>query len=128
MLQPGEAPTMLLLTFCRGDRPIDWGKQKPHCAERIAAAAEKYIPGFRETVDVMEIASPATFERFSGNTSGALYGFENTKDIYGEAKMPNTTYLRNLFQTGHWCKPGGGVWNVIECGYTAAQIILHRGA
>ena len=128
MLQPGEAPTMLLLTFCRGDRPIDWGKQKPHCAERIAAAAEKYIPGFREAVDVMEIASPATFERFSGNTSGALYGFENTKDIYGEAKMPNTTYLRNLFQTGHWCKPGGGVWNVIECGYTAAQIILHRGA
>ncbi|MBN1577342.1 MAG: NAD(P)/FAD-dependent oxidoreductase [Chitinispirillaceae bacterium] len=127
MLQRDEAPSMLLFSFCRAAQSTDRHQEKHLYAEKMITAADKLIPGFRDAIDIMEIASPATFERFSGNTSGALYGFENTKNVYGEAKMPNTTYLKNLFQTGHWCKPGGGVWNVMECGYTAAQIILHRG-
>jgi prolycopene isomerase len=89
----------------------------------MVAAAEKRIPGLRDAIAVMEIGSPATYERYTGNTGGALYGFENTKEIYGEAKVPFTTYLRNLFQVGHWGHPGGGVWNVMYNGYTASKII-----
>ncbi|MBN1308026.1 MAG: NAD(P)/FAD-dependent oxidoreductase [Chitinispirillaceae bacterium] len=125
--QPDAAPSMLLFSLCHAAQSTDWHREKRFYAEKMISAADTLVPGFREAIDVIEIASPATFERFSGNTSGALYGFENIKTVYGEAKMPSTTYLKNLFQTGHWCKPGGGVWNVMECGYTTARIILYRG-
>jgi phytoene dehydrogenase-like protein len=121
-----EAQTMLILYFCRENQSTDWHEEKHQFADKIVAATQRLIPGFHDAVEVLDIGSPTTFKRFTSNTEGALYGFENTKDIYGEAKMPNTTYLSNLFQTGHWCKPGGGIWNVIECGYTTACIILHR--
>jgi prolycopene isomerase len=121
-----EKPTVLLLKFCNARQSADWRSEKNIQAEKMLATAEQLIPGFRDTVEVVEVGSPLTFECFTGNTGGALYGFENTREIYGEARLPNTTYLKNLFQTGHWCKPGGGVWNVMECGYTAAQVILRQ--
>jgi prolycopene isomerase len=123
---PGESPTMLLLAFCRNGDSIDWKNDKHHYAEKLLATAERVIPGLRDAIEVMEIGTPSTFERYTANTAGALYGFEATKEVYGEAKVPNITYLSNLYQAGHWCKPGGGVWNVMECGYTASKIILNR--
>jgi prolycopene isomerase len=123
---PAEPTTLLLLAFCREGDSTDWHIDKRRFAEKMLVAAERVVPGFREAVDTMEIGSPATFERYTSNTAGALYGFEATKEVYGEAKVPNGTYLKNLFQAGHWCKPGGGIWNVMECGYTAAQMILRR--
>lgn len=118
--------TVQILEFCHAAQSADLKRDKEKRVEKILAAAEKYIPGFRTTIEVLEAGSPATFEYFSGNTGGALYGFENTREVYGEARLPNTTYLKNLFQTGHWCKPGGGVWNVMECGYTSAHTILQQ--
>jgi phytoene dehydrogenase-like protein len=126
--QEDEKPTMLILFFVNGSGPADWKTDKMRYAEMILQKTEQLIPGFRESVDYFEVASPDTFERFSGNTSGAIYGFENTKNIYGEARMPAATYIKNLYQTGHWCKPGGGVWNVMECGYTTAHLILNGRA
>ncbi len=125
-IQPGEPPNLMIMTFCRGESGGGWKNLKRQLTEKVILAGEKYIPGLRDSIDIIETATPATFEKFSANTAGALYGFENTKDVYGEAKLPITTYIRNLFQTGHWCKPGGGIWNVAECGYTAANIILRR--
>ena len=125
--QPGEKPTMLVLYFVNGNSSGDWKNDKMRYAEQMIEKTSRLIPGFREAIDYFEVASPATFERFSGNTLGALYGFENTKEVYGEARIPSATYIRNLFQAGHWCKPGGGVWNVMECGYTTAHLILNGG-
>jgi len=120
---PTGKPTLTLMRFAKIDGSADWKRDKLPLAESMVAAAEKRIPGLRDAIAVMEIGSPATFERYTGNTNGALYGFENTKEIYGEAKVPITTYLRNLFQVGHWGRPGGGVWNVMYNGYTASKII-----
>lgn len=123
--QEEEKPTMLILNFVNGTGSNDWKTDKVRIGEKILKKTQQLIPGFREAVDYYELASPDTFERFSGNTSGALYGFENTRNIYGEARLPAVTYIQNLYQTGHWCKPGGGVWNVMECGYTTAHLILN---
>ena len=78
-----------------------------------ASQTGKLHPEINKYIELMEVGSPETFERYTGNTDGALYGFENIKTMYGEAKLPITTHIPNLFQTGHWGKPGGGVWNVM---------------
>ncbi|MBN1307030.1 MAG: FAD-dependent oxidoreductase [Chitinispirillaceae bacterium] len=119
-----EAPsTLTLLQFVRSSCSRTWRTDKMAAAEAMIAKAEQLYPGLRSLIRHVEVGSPDTFERFTGNTAGALYGFENSKNIYAEAKMPIKTYLPHLYQTGHWGKPGGGVWNVMVNGYTAAKII-----
>ncbi|MBD3239100.1 MAG: hypothetical protein GF331_00835 [Chitinivibrionales bacterium] len=74
------------------------------------------------------VGSPLTYERYTGNTAGALYGFENTSSLYGEARMPTRTHVHNLYQVGHWQRPGGGVWNVMVNGKVAARRIADETA
>lgn len=121
-----DAPTLTLMNFVRKSFSTNWRDEKRRIAERMMAKAEELYPGLRDLIVVQEIGSPATFERFTGNTDGALYGFENTRNIYGEAKLPVNTHLENLYQAGHWGKPGCGVLNVMTNGYTVSKIVLRN--
>jgi phytoene dehydrogenase-like protein len=121
-----EYPTLTLMHFSLASFSRDWKNDKVRLAERIVNQVERLLPGCKRNIRVMEIGSPETFERYTGNTGGAIYGFENIKTIYGEAKMPITTHLRNLFQVGHWGRPGCGIWNVMVNGYTASHQIIRE--
>ena len=126
-LQPAEDKnrrTLTLLYFVNNSASPDWKRDKPLFCEKILSLAEKIRPGLRSSIDFYEAGSPATFERYTGNTGGALYGFENTSALYGEAKLPATTHLDNLFQTGHWGKPGCGIFNVMFNGYSVYHTIM----
>lgn len=118
------AATLTLLYFCNSSSSGDWKRDKAAWTDRLLARAERVHPGILDSIGCIEAGTPATFERYTANTAGALYGFENTKDIYGEAKLPVTTHIDNLFQAGHWGKPGCGVLNVMVNGYTAYHTIM----
>jgi len=116
--------TLMLLNLTKKSYSGNWKDDKLRIAERMLLQAEKLYPGINDMIEVGETASPFTFERFTGNTDGALFGFENIKELYGEAKMPFKIHLSNYYRTGHWGRSGGGVWNVMVNGYTASKIIL----
>lgn len=124
-----EVPaTLTLMRFMRASASTDWKRNKVPLAHDMINKAKAVVPELDELIDVTEIGSPSTFTRYTGNTDGALYGFENTADMYGEAKLPFNTYLPNLFQVGHWGRPGGGVWNVMLNAYTVSKVINESGA
>ncbi len=125
-IEGSDNPTLTLMNFAQKSFSNDWKNEKMHIADRMLQKAEKLYPGFNDLIELKEVGSPSTFERYTLNTEGTLYGFENTKEMYGEAKMPITTHLKNLFQTGHWGKPGGGVWNVMSNAYSASKVILNN--
>lgn len=116
-------PTLTLMNFLRADLSTNWKADKLEIADAMLAKADSLYPGLADLVELQETGSPTTFERYTGNTGGALYGFENDKDMYAEAKLPIRTYISNLYQTGHWGKPGGGVWNVMHNAYRTAKTI-----
>jgi len=115
--------TLTIMNFLQKSYSENWKLGKRVLSEKILCKVETIFPGLRNRISLMEIGSPATFERYTENTGGAIYGFENTSSVYGEAKLPINTYLKNLFQTGHWGKPGGGIWNAMYNGYSASQLI-----
>jgi len=121
-----EYPTLTLMNFVQKSFSADWKKDKMVIAERMIDKVEELYPGIKEYVDIVEVASPTTFERYTANTDGALYGFENSREMYKEAKMPIKTHLPNLYQTGHWGKPGCGIWNVMANAYSTSKIILEK--
>ncbi|MBD3344786.1 MAG: radical SAM protein, partial [Chitinivibrionales bacterium] len=124
--ESGNPDTLTLMQFVQKHAAENWKEAKNRVADRMLAKADELYPGIESAVELREIGSPTTFERYTGNTAGALYGFENTKDMYGEAKLPKQTYLENLYQVGHWGTPGGGVWNVMYNSYSTTRMMLRR--
>ncbi len=120
----GDYPTLTLMNFVKKSYSNNWRSEKMFIAEKMIAKLESLHPGISNYIEIMEVGSPETFERYTGNTAGALYGFESVKEMYGEAKIPVTTHIPNLFQTGHWGKPGCGVWNVTHNAYRTSKKIL----
>jgi prolycopene isomerase len=118
-----HAPTVTLMQFFQQTYSKNWHEDKQQIAQAMLLEAEKLYPGFTSYLELFEVGSPDTFERYTANTNGSLYGFENTKRVYGEAKLPIETHLKNLFQTGHWGRPGGGVQNVMVNGYSAFKLM-----
>lgn len=121
----GNSPTLTLMNFVKNSYSNNWRSDKMYLAEKMISRLESLYPGISNYIEIMEVGSPETFERYTGNTDGALYGFESVKEMYGEAKIPVTTHIPNLFQTGHWGKPGCGVWNVTYNAYRASKIVLN---
>ncbi|MBD3319755.1 MAG: NAD(P)-binding protein [Chitinivibrionales bacterium] len=123
--ETGVPETLTLMQFAHKRDSSAWKEEKKRMADGMIAKAEELYPGIASSIDLCETGSPETFERYTGNTDGALYGFENTKNMYAEAKLPKQTWLENLYQVGHWGTPGGGVWNVMYNAYSGARMMLN---
>jgi phytoene dehydrogenase-like protein len=117
--------TLFLMTYFNRSHTDDWHDKKEKVSAQMLDNVEKIYPGVKSHVKCIETASPSTLERYTGNTDGALYGFENTGGLYSEARMPLATHIPNIFQAGHWNR-GGGIWNVMECGYSVSRMILQK--
>lgn len=122
----GGNSTLTLMCFARPSASNRWKTAKKNIANAMIDKAVSLFGDFTARIAVVETASPDTFARYTENTGGALYGFENVKDLYGQSKLPSTTHLRNLYQVGHWTKSGSGIYNVMSSGDAVAAMILNR--
>jgi prolycopene isomerase len=72
-------------------------------------------------IEVLELATPVTIERFTENRGGAYVGWRYSADQAGNL-IPQQSPVENLFLCGHWVSPGGGVSNVMTGGLNAAEL------
>lgn len=93
-----------------------WNAQKHAMAARLVDKAASVLPGLREGIEHMEIATPWTLERYTGNTQGAAYGWEQTP-----GQKPLEMPIRNLLVAGHWGAFGGGILSAAYSGCSAAR-------
>jgi phytoene dehydrogenase-like protein len=116
---------------CCIDYPADWENLSPQeyknkkaeAGEKITERCEMLIPGFRDAIEYMEVATSLSVRRYTLNPGGAVYGF---------AQLPGkkTDYLNNLPSNLHvasaWGKLGGGFSGAIISGYMTAYGILRK--
>jgi len=117
-------PTIILFSFVKQSDSKNWKNDKKIIADKMIEELNAVYPNIKEYIDFTEIGSPDTFERYTLNTDGAVYGFSNEAGVYSEAKMPTKTHIRNIYQAGHWTRPGCGMMNAILNGYTAAHTVF----
>jgi prolycopene isomerase len=72
-------------------------------------------------VEVLELATPITLERYTANRGGAYAGWKYSPDQM-EAQFPQQSPVENLFLCGHWVAPGNGVSQVMLGGINAAEM------
>lgn len=97
--------------------------KEKHTQEIITKLEERY-PGFRENIAYYESATPKTFERYTSNPGGAIYGFSQDTKQVGPQRPQCNTAIDGLFLASAWTAPGGGMAPVSKAGYKAALAAL----
>ncbi len=95
-------------------------------ADQLLAIIEQHHAGIRDEVEVTDVATPVSYERYTGNWQGSTCGWLLTPEtmrlmILG---MPKTLPgLGNLYLAGQWVEPGGSVTLAAASGRSAIQMI-----
>jgi all-trans-retinol 13,14-reductase len=109
----------------RQGRKDAYRAEKERIANILIRQAEKVLlPGLSKAIEVKEIGTPLTNLRYTANSRGAIYGWDQTLDNSGMRRMGYTTPIRNLYLTGAWTRPGGGYSAVLASGLQCFAEIL----
>lgn len=79
------------------------------------------IPDLKSHIEVLEIATPITLNRYTNNRGGASFGWEMTPKQMLRNQISQKTPIKNLFLCGHWTKNCGGVSVVMASGDNASK-------
>ncbi|HZW82502.1 MAG TPA: NAD(P)/FAD-dependent oxidoreductase [Candidatus Deferrimicrobium sp.] len=83
--------------------------EKENILSSVISVLEQRFPGIKDQIEVTDVATPITFERYTGNWQGSMEGWLITPKTMTK-RMPKTLPgLENLYMIGQWVKPGGGV-------------------
>ena len=87
---------------------------------------ERLYPGIQGQIEVKDVATPLSYERFTGNWQGSSCGWLLTKETMGlmiqglDKSLPG---LANFYMAGQWVEPGGSVPVAAMSGRNAIQLV-----
>jgi phytoene dehydrogenase-like protein len=94
-------------------------KKKEEIGNKIVELLEQRFPGISEQVEVIDVATPLTFERYTGNWKGCFEGWLITPENSFTLMKPmsqSVPGLKNFFMCGQWVEPGGGLPTAVMSG------------
>lgn len=107
----------------RGKNPEEYKKRKEEWADFFIDKVEKYlIPNLREHLRVLDISTPATYARYSGSPTGAIYDMAPYTNNFGRTRLKMRTPIKGLFQP----KFVHGVFGCLLAGLQVNDMILNR--
>ena len=96
-------------------------KEKEKAADVLINIMEKYvIPDLRKHIVVRDIATPATYVRFSGSPTGSIYDMAAVPDNFGANRLPVITPVKGLLAP----KFAHGVFGAMNSGLQAVDILM----
>lgn len=87
-------------------------EKKDQIARTIVELLEQRFPGISEQVEMVDVATPLTFERYTGNWQGSFEGWLLTPENSSVSMKPMSQTLpglENFYMCGQWVEPGGGL-------------------
>ena len=107
----------------KNDRP-KYRQAKEEFTKKIIDLLDKTLGGIKDSIEVIDIATPATFQRYTGNWKGSTQGWLPGKNLLAKSpvgfKFPG---LKNFYYSSHWNQPGGGLPIAIKTGRDVAKLI-----
>ena len=103
--------------------------EQSQVSDMVIGFLEKLYPGIGGQVEVIDEATPLSYERYTGNWQGSSVGWLLTKqtmqmNIRGMDKtLPG---LENFYMAGQWVEPGGMVPVVAASGRNAIQLVCAK--
>lgn len=104
--------------------PAEYVAAKNRLADKCLGLAERLAPDIRKHIEVVEVATPLTNMRYTGNVNGSIIGFDETFQGSATVRLPNRGPLEGLYFGNAWVHIGGGYEPCIVSGYQASVEVL----
>ena len=136
---PGMAPpgkSLLLSMFLcewshweklKGD-PAAYQTEKERTADACIGALETRYPGIRDKVEMVDVATPLTYERYTGNWKGTHMTWQYNGEFQRRHRfIPKTVPgLDGFYLASMWTNAPGSLPSAAEVGRWVAQLISAR--
>ncbi|OHD54894.1 MAG: hypothetical protein A2Y33_16110 [Spirochaetes bacterium GWF1_51_8] len=83
--------------------------EKKRIADWIIDECEAYFGDFKNKVEVVDVATPDTIIRYTGNWHGSYEGWLPDKKTMMKTLPSQVNGLGNFYMLGQWISPGGGL-------------------
>jgi len=110
----------------KNQHPGDYRKAKARLIQEIIEILEQRFAGVARHVECSDMASPASFESWTGNWQGSYQGWLPTPRNLGRPLPHTLPGLQNFYMAGHWVLLGGGLPQAALSGRYVAQLICAR--
>lgn len=121
-----DGKSILAMTLASYKTARYWQENKTRLKEIFIKKIIKVIPEIKNTIIFQSVATPHTLYGWTRNSRGASYGWAETPSQFALPGLSQTTFIRNLYQTGHWASIVQGISGVIYLGKDTARIIIRR--
>jgi phytoene dehydrogenase-like protein len=121
-----RTPDYEFWTDLRKNNRKEYQLLKKKIADAVIDTLDKRFGNVRETVEEIDVATPATYIRYTNIYKGSYQGWAPVPGLIGKTLPKQIKQLKNFYFSGQWVWPAGGLPGVIRIGRQTAQIICRR--
>lgn len=108
------------------DEPEHYEAEKQRVALEVIRRLDRRFPGLAEKVEMANVATPVTFERYTGNWQGSFEGWLPTPQALMKPMAKTLPGLSDFYMVGQWVQPGGGLPSGVMTGRQVVQMMCKR--
>ena len=106
--------------------PERYKAEKERLADELLSILDKRYPGLSEQVEMIDVATPMTWVRYTGNWKGSYEGWMEMSLGLGKRIDKMLPGLDSFYMIGQWVEPGGGLPPAARSGRNVIQIMCKR--
>ena len=109
------------------DDPTQYEEEKQRIADATIAELDKHWPGFASDIEVVDVATPNTYVRYTGNWKASPDGWyvtpENMMDQNPVRALPG---LSDFYMVGQWTAPFTGTVMAALSGRQLVELLCRQ--
>jgi phytoene dehydrogenase-like protein len=100
--------------------------EKERVGNEVIDILEAKFGDIKANVEVLDVSTPATLIRYTGNWKGSFEGWFLTPEVGLNPLKKVLPGLENFYLAGQWVEPGGGLPGCLNSGRGVAQVICKK--
>jgi phytoene dehydrogenase-like protein len=101
-------------------------EEKDNISRIVIEQLERRFPGIKEQVEMIDVATPLTFKKYTGNWQGSFEGWQMTPQMVTTSMKKTLPGLEHFYMAGQWVMPGGGIPSGAMTGRYVFQAICKK--
>jgi phytoene dehydrogenase-like protein len=107
-------------------KPERYQEEKHRVAAAVIDVLERSVPGVRQAIETIDVSTPATVIRYTGNWKGSMEGWLLMPGAKFNPLPMTLPDLRRFLMVGQWVMPGGGLPSGLMTARSAMQSICKQ--
>lgn len=104
-----------------------YNSEKERIGKEVIEALDNRFPGLANQIEMIDVATPVTYFRYTGNWQGTYEGWVPTPNVPPTFIMKKTLQgLDDFYMVGQWVMPGGGLPSGVLSGRWVTQMLCKK--